>query len=247
MTRNPIKLPIRTDEASAAPVSRTHVNLPNAGNETTHFEIKVVSDVICPWCYVGKRRLEKAITLLGPNAQVKVTWKPFQLNPTMPKAGIDRNEYRKAKFGSLEKSKMLDARLTAVGASEGIAFHLERIARTPNTFDAHRLVWLAQRHDKQDAVVEALFKAYFIDGVDIGATRNLMSIAAAIGIEKATAEKMLATDEGLNEVVAEEEQSKAMGIEGVPGFVVGGIVLFSGAAEPYLMVEAFQNIRLSQR
>jgi predicted DsbA family dithiol-disulfide isomerase len=205
------------------------------------FEIEVVSDVICPWCWVGKRRLEKAIKLLGPEATVKVTWRPFQLNPTMPKNGMARSEYRKLKFGSLDRSQMLDARLTAVAATEGIGFHLDRITRTPNTLNAHRLIWLAQKHDKQDAVVEALFKAYFVDGVDVGEPRNLVSIAAAAGIEKALAEKLLATDEGLKDVIEEEEKFKALGIDGVPGFVVDGEFLFSGAAEPQVMVEAFRQ------
>jgi predicted DsbA family dithiol-disulfide isomerase len=233
---NKINLPI-TEGAPAASAA-----MPVTGDHKLAFEVEVVSDVICPWCYVGKRRLERAIQLLGPNARVKVTWKPFQLNPTMPKGGMARSEYRRAKFGSLERSQMLDARLTAVGASEGIEFHLERIARTPNTFDAHRLIWLAQHQDKQDAVVEALFKAYFTDGVDIGETRNLVAIAVSAGIEEEFVEKMLATDEGLSETVTVEEQFKAMGIEGVPSFVVGGVVLFSGAAEANVMIEAFRPV-----
>jgi predicted DsbA family dithiol-disulfide isomerase len=235
------KLNILGDKSSAnsartAPTSRQSEN-----GRKLAFEVEVVSDVICPWCWVGKRRLEKAIALLGPNAQVTVTWRPFQLNPSMPKEGIDRNAYRMAKFGSLERSKMLDARLTAEGSSEGIEFHLDRIRRTPNTLDAHRLIWLAKKHGKQDAVVEALFKAYFTDGVDVGERENLVPIALAAGIEEALVQRLMATDEGLREVVAEEEQFKAMGIDGVPGFVVIGRFLFSGAAEPQVMVEAFRG------
>jgi predicted DsbA family dithiol-disulfide isomerase len=163
------KLNILTDEARTIPDDApSRIKELDGGERPAAFELDVVSDVICPWCLVGKRRLEKAIALLGPDAQVKVTWRPFQLHPSMPREGIDRNAYRKAKFGSLEHSQMLDARLTAVGATEGIEFRLDRIKCTPNTFDAHRLIWLAQRHDKQDAVVEALFKAYFMDGVDVG-------------------------------------------------------------------------------
>jgi predicted DsbA family dithiol-disulfide isomerase len=230
------------DDASSANSARTAPAVSQIGTaDNIAFEIEVVSDVICPWCWVGKRRLEKAITLLGTDAKVTVTWRPFQLNPSMPKAGIDRNEYRRAKFGSLERSKELDARLTAVGATEGIEFRLDRIQRTPNTLDAHRLIWLAQKHGKQDAVVEALFKAYFVDGVDVGDPKNLVTIAISAGIEKALAEKMLATDEGLRAVVAEEEGFKAIGIDGVPGFVVNGQFLFSGAADPQVMAEAFRH------
>lgn len=240
-----VKLNILGEESTAnsSPTTPESSRVENAGKLT--FEIEVVSDVICPWCYVGKRRLEKAISLLGPDAQVTVTWRPFQLNPSMPKAGIDRNEYRLAKFGSLERSQMLDARLTTVGATEGIEFHFDRIKRTPNTLDAHRLIWLAQRHGKGDAVVEAMFKAYFVDGVDLGQPRNLLAVAVTTGIEKAVVEKLLATDEGLEEVVADEAQFKAMGIDGVPGFVVNGQFLFSGAADPQVMAEAFLRARSS--
>ena len=235
------KLNILGDKTSAnsARTAPTSSQIGHAGKQV--FEVEVVSDVICPWCYVGKRRLEKAITLLGPEAKVTVTWRPFQLNPSMPKAGMDRNEYRIAKFGSLERSQALDARLTAEGASEGIEFHLDRIRRTPNTLDSHRLIWFAQKHGKGDAVVEALFNAYFMDGVDVGERKNLVSIAAATGIEEAQADRLMATDEGLREVVAEEEQFKAMGIDGVPGFIVNSRFLFSGAAEPQVMIEAFEE------
>jgi predicted DsbA family dithiol-disulfide isomerase len=230
-------LPIIGEEILPSSISQI-----NVGDHTKLvFEVEVVSDVICPWCWVGKRRLEKAIVLLGPNAQIKVTWRPFQLNPSMPKEGINRNAYRKAKFGSLEHSQMLDARLTAVAASEGIEFHLDRIKRTPNTFDAHRLIWLAQRHDKQDAIVEALFKAYFVEGVDVGDRRNLVSIAATAGIEASLADNFLASDEGSNDVLDEEEKFRALGISGVPSFVANGVVLFSGAAEPHVLAQAFKR------
>jgi predicted DsbA family dithiol-disulfide isomerase len=233
------RLNILSDKSSAssARTGPTTGRIENTGTPT--FDVQVVSDVICPWCYVGKRRLEKAIRLLGPDAAATVTWRPFQLNPTMPKAGIDRNEYRLAKFGSLERSRVLDARLTAVGVSEGIEFHLDRIKRTPNTLDAHRLIRLAQQHGKQDAMVESLFKAYFVDGLDIGASDTLLAIATAAGMEPASTGKLLATDKGLEEVVAEEMQFKEMGINGVPGFVVNGRYLFSGASEPQVIAEAF--------
>src|ERR1700727_335917 len=127
--------------------------------------ITVISDVICPWCFIGKRRLEKAIAAHG--GPVKVRWLPFQLNPTMPKEGISRREYRTKKFGSWERSQELDARMVAVGNDEGIDFAFDGSARRANTLDAHRLIWLADREGVQDAVVEALFQAYFTGGRDI--------------------------------------------------------------------------------
>jgi predicted DsbA family dithiol-disulfide isomerase len=209
------------------------------------FEVEVVSDVICPWCWIGKRRLEKAIKLLGPEAQVKVTWRPFQLNPTMPREGADRSQYIRAKFGSLERFAAMEERLVEIGAEEGIDFKFGNITRIPNTLDAHRLIRLAQRHAKQDVVVESLFQAYFVDGVDVGDRRQLLGLADAAGIDPALAENFLASEEGLNEVISEERQFKRMGIDGVPGFVVNGDYLFSGAAEPQVMVDGFRQAVLS--
>jgi predicted DsbA family dithiol-disulfide isomerase len=123
--------------------------------------IDVISDVVCPWCFIGKRRLEKAIAILDRQQEVRVRWLPFQLNPQMSKEGTSRRAYRTKKFGSWERSQELDAKVVAVGKSEGINFAFDRIEGTPNTFDAHRLIWLADREGVQDAVVEALFQAYF--------------------------------------------------------------------------------------
>src|ERR1700732_3554952 len=128
--------------------------------------VDVISDVICPWCYIGKRRLEEAVAAFG-REQVRVRWHPFQLNPRMPKEGVNRREYRTAKFGSWERSLALDAQVAAAGRAEGIPFAHEKIERTPNTLDAHRLIWLAEKEGVQNAVVEALFRAYFTEGRDI--------------------------------------------------------------------------------
>src|ERR1700689_4164500 len=129
--------------------------------------VEVISDVICPWCFIGKRRLEKAIAALDGKHECQVRWLPFQLNPAMPKEGISRKEYRIRKFGSWERSMELDAAMIAFGETEGIHFAFDRIERTPNTVDAHRLIWLADQQGRQGAVVEALFVAYFTDGRDI--------------------------------------------------------------------------------
>src|SRR5436305_11403390 len=131
-------------------------------------QVDVISDVICPWCYIGKRRLEKAVIAIEGQHEVRLRWLPFQLNPTMPKEGISRREYRTKKFGSWERSLELDARLIEVGKAEGIDFAFDKMERTPNTLDAHRLIWLADKEGVQGAVVEALFRAYFIEGWDIG-------------------------------------------------------------------------------
>src|ERR1700704_2966728 len=130
--------------------------------------IDIVSDVICPWCFIGKRRFEKALRQAPQTIQAEVHWRPFELNPDMPAEGTDRKLYRTRKFGSWQRSQALDAQLAEAGAGEGILFAFDRMERTPNTFEAHRLIWLAGRQGVQDAVVEALFQAYFINAQDLG-------------------------------------------------------------------------------
>src|SRR6266480_4051312 len=153
--------------------------------------IEVISDVICPWCYIGKRRLEKAIAALDGKHEVRVRWLPFQLNPTMPREGVGRKEYRTKKFGSWERSLELDAQMVAVGETEGIHFAFDRTERTPNTLDAHRLIWLADKQCVQDAVVEALFLAYFTDGRDISNRKTLIDVVAEAGLDRSRADAML--------------------------------------------------------
>src|SRR6267378_6467634 len=144
-------------------------------------KIDVISDVICPWCYVGKRRLEKAIALAGRD-DVRVQWHPFQLNPQIPKAGMNRKEYRTAKFGSWERSLALDAQVKEAGRAEGIPFAFDKIERTPNSLDAHRLIWLAKQDSVQDTVVEALFRAYFSEGRDITSVPTLLDVVSDAGL-----------------------------------------------------------------
>jgi predicted DsbA family dithiol-disulfide isomerase len=159
--------------------------------------IDIISDVICPWCFIGKRRLEKAIATRARQHEFRVRWLPFQLNPTMPKEGISRREYRTRKFGSWERSQELDARVVAVGKDEGIEFTFDRIERTPNTIDAHRLIWLADKEGVQDVVVEALFRAYFTDGRDISNRQTLIDVVAESGLDRLRADAVLKNNDGL--------------------------------------------------
>jgi predicted DsbA family dithiol-disulfide isomerase len=194
---------------------------------TTPPVIEVVSDVVCPWCFIGKRRLTKALALLD-NPAVEVHWKPFELNPGAPKAGMDRAEYRARKFGSAAHARQLEERVAAVAASEGLDMAFDRIARVPNTFDAHRLIWLAGRQGVQDAVVEALFRAYFLDAEDVGDPAVLDRVASTHGLK-------LEADTGAESVRAEEQRARARGIDGVPAFFVAGQHLASGAQPPELL------------
>ena len=199
--------------------------------------IDVISDVICPWCFIGKRRLEKA--LAGRPATVR--WHPFQLNPDMPREGIDRKEYRIRKFGSWERSLELDAQVAAAGRGEGITFDFDRMARTPNTLDAHRIIWLAGERGVQDAVVEALFLAYFTDGRDLSDRATLAEVAAGAGLDRDEVVELLEGDKGLDVVRAGEEQARRIGVSGVPFFVVNGKVALSGAQPPEMFRQAFEQ------
>lgn len=202
---------------------------------STHLRIEVVSDAICPWCWVGKRRLDRALAALAPAISASVTWRPFELNADMPKAGLDRNAYRSRKFGSWEHSQALDAQVAAAAKGDGLDFRHDRMERTPNTIDAHRLIWLAGREGRQDAVVEGLFSAYFHEGRDVGDADVLAAVGTASGLEPARVSAMLASDEGLNEVAAELDRAAGLRVSGVPTVVVNDRPLFSGAIRSELI------------
>lgn len=206
--------------------------------------IDIVSDAICPWCWIGKRNLEAALTTLGAEGQrFEVHWRPFQLNPDMPREGVERDAYRAAKFGSLERSRQLDAQVAEAGAAAGLAFRYDRIRRTPNTLDAHRVIRLAGEGGTavQNLVVEALFRAYFHDGRDIGDRTTLADIAGMAGLDAGAVAEALHSDAGEAEVRAEDEGFRRLGLSGVPTFALEGHVLFSGAMPPDRMAEAFRR------
>src|SRR5712664_4099324 len=197
--------------------------------------IEIVSDVICPWCFIGKRRFEKALRLLQPEIQTSVHWRPFELNPEMPPEGLDRKLYRTRKFGSWERSQALEAQVAEQGAAEGIQFAFDRIERTPNTFEAHRLVWLAGEQGVQDAVVEALFQAYFVDALDLGSREVLAKIATNAGMETAGIRDFLQSERGGPEVRAAELWARRQGVQGVPFFLIEGATAISGAQKPEII------------
>lgn len=193
-------------------------------------KLEVASDVICPWCYIGKRRLERALSLLKNELSPQIRWLPFQLNPGMPKEGVPRAEYRRAKFGSLERSRQLDARVIAEGKSEGIDFAFDRIQRTPNTTQAHRLIALAE---DQNAVVDALFRAYFEEARDIGDPAVLADIAAQCGVK--------GWSERAPDVSALEDEVRAMGISAVPTFIFDRKSGISGAYPAETLAQAIRD------
>ena len=197
-------------------------------------EIDVVSDTICPWCYVGKRRLERALAGFDAD-EVRVRWHPFQLNPDLPREGMDRAEYVAAKFGGAEAARAVYDRIREAGAEEGIAFAFERMPRTPNTFASHRVVRFAAREGRQDETVEALFRAVFMNGRDIGDFETLVDVGAECGIDPVALAEHLAGAEEADALRAEEERSRRMGVTGVPFFIIGGRYAVTGAQDPAVL------------
>lgn len=208
--------------------------------------IDIVSDAICPWCYIGKRQLESALAMLDAEGMTfSVHWNPFQLNPDMPKQGRDRAAYRAEKFGSAEKSAELDQRITEAGAAVGLAFRTDLIARTPNTIDAHRLIWLAGEHGVQDAAMEAVFRAYFVEGRDIGDP----AVLAECGAEAGLRDVAVFLDGELAEADMREADQAARdaGVSGVPSFFLDGYNLFSGAMPAETIAGALRHARATLR
>lgn len=202
--------------------------------------IEIASDVVCPWCYIGKRRLEKALAQLGGEIETRIEWLPFQLNPAMPEGGMARADYRRAKFGSLERGRALDARVAQEGAGEGIAFAFDRMQRTPNTAAAHRLIDLAQAQGKVDRVVDALFHAYFEEALDIGYAAVLEGIAGEHGIR--------AWPEGVDSARVQENEARVreLGISGVPTFIFDRKTGISGAYPPETLMRTIRGAASSR-
>jgi predicted DsbA family dithiol-disulfide isomerase len=209
---------------------------------TAGLRIDIVSDAICPWCYIGKRQLERAlVTLEQEGLHFSVHWNPFQLNPDMPKEGRDRIAYRAWKFGSAERARELDERVAGAASAVGLNFRQDLMLRTPNTLDAHRLIWLAGKEGVQDAVVENLFVAYFTQGRDVGEADVLADCAAEAGMDRAAVADFLGGDGAAQEMLAADRAAREAGVSGVPSFFLDGYGLYSGAMPAETMVEALRK------
>jgi predicted DsbA family dithiol-disulfide isomerase len=210
--------------------------------DTVGTRIDIVSDAICPWCYIGKRHLEQALAKLADDGLTfQVHWNPFQLNPDMPKEGRDRAAYRAWKFGSAEKATALDQRITEAAAGAGLAFRTDLMTRTPNTIDAHRLIWLAGQNGVQDAAMEAVFRAYFIEGRDIGEHAVLADCAAEAGLQRQVVLDFLTGDLADKEMRAADRAAREAGVSGVPSFFLDGYSLFSGAMPAETIASALRR------
>jgi predicted DsbA family dithiol-disulfide isomerase len=203
-------------------------------------KIDIVSDAICPWCYIGKRRLEQALAQ-APQPDLELGWRPFQLNPDMPAEGMDRQAYLRAKFGD-ESGRSYD-RIAAVGREVGIPFAFDRIKRTPNTILAHRLIRYSTREHHQDEMVETLFRAYFTEGEDIGNPETLARLAGTAGLDPSLIEVYLQGAEDDDTIRAEDAFARQIGISGVPCFIIDRQYAISGAQPAEAFLEVFDLAR----
>ena len=201
-------------------------------------KIDIIADTICPWCYVGKKRFDRALAL-RPQEELQVGWRAFQLNPSMPKQGMDRKEYVAEKFGGLERARSVHGSLEAAGAEEGIKFNFRSIERTPNSVDSHRLVRYAATLGVQTAIVNAIFEAYFLDGKDIGEINILAEIARDVGLDHTEILEFLLSDQDVKTILAEDELARRIGVNGVPCFIVDRKYAVSGAQSPEVLVQVF--------
>jgi predicted DsbA family dithiol-disulfide isomerase len=194
--------------------------------------IDVVSDIVCPWCYIGKRRLEKAIDELSADFDVEVEYHPFELNPALPQSGTPAKEYLMEKFGGEDRYDQITGRVSQVAADDGLHFDFEKQRVSPNTRKAHVLVALASAHGRQQLLVEALFKAYFTDGIDLSDDNNLKLIATSVGLPEEEVAMALADPNALTAIESEEKEMYKLGISGVPFYIINKKFGISGA-QPY--------------
>lgn len=218
------------------------MNIVDDRSEAGRRRVDVVFDTVCPWCYVGARRLGQALAA-RPEVRASVRWRPFLLNPDMPPEGMDREAYLSAKFGTRSQVRRTHDAILRAGASAGIAFAFERITRTPNAVNSHRFIRHAARWGKAAAAVEAVFRAYFADGRDIGEIATLVEIGRSLGLEAAPLEAHLQGQADVAWVYQENARAHALGINGVPVFVFDREHAISGAQAPEVLVRVLDAAR----
>jgi predicted DsbA family dithiol-disulfide isomerase len=210
------------------------------------FQIVVISDVVCPWCFIGKRNLEHALDTWRakhPDETPAVRWHPFQLNPQLPGSGVPRKQYLENKFGGPDRAREIYARVSAAGKRTGIDFAFDDIQVQPNTIDAHRLMHYAGEHGKQNEMAEAIFRRYFMEGADLSDRQTLADIAEQAGLNRKEAAAYLAGDTDRALIEEQDRRARAIGVEGVPFFIFNQRIALSGAQPPEVIVEAMEKAR----
>lgn len=203
--------------------------------------IEIISDPICPWCYIGKTRFEAALKQ-RPDHALEVSWKPFQLNPNMPSEGMDRREYLERKFGGAQGANQVYSDIVKTAKATGLDIDIDKIKRTPNTIDAHRLIHWAGVEGVQNEAVAALFVANFEKGKDISDPAVLAEIAESVGMDRAVTERLLASDAEIIETRAYDEKAREMGVSGVPTFLIDGQYVVSGARDTAFWIDLIDEI-----
>jgi predicted DsbA family dithiol-disulfide isomerase len=204
---------------------------------TAPLVIDVVSDVVCPWCFIGKARLEQALEL-RPDIPVDINWRPYFLNDWIPREGISRDEYLTKKFGSPDRYKGIAGRVAAAAKAEGLTYAVDKIARQPNTLDCHRLILWARNIGAAGAMKQRLMQLYFTEGADLTDREVLVKAAADCGMDADLTRDLLSGEQDVDRVTQEAEQAKQAGIDGVPCFILGGVLAVSGAQEPAYLADA---------
>ena len=213
----------------------------SASPQSAPLQIDVISDVVCPWCFIGKRRLEKALST-KPYIPVEVRFRPYFLNPWVPRAGISREEYLTTKFGSVEKYKGIATRVTAAAASEGLTYAVDKIKRQPNTLDCHRLIRWADQTGQAAQMKQRLMDLYFTEGGDLTDVNVLVQAAADCGLEAGKVRQMLASDQDVAQIEQDANAAKDAGIDGVPTYIFGGVAAVSGAQAPEMLARAIEQV-----
>jgi predicted DsbA family dithiol-disulfide isomerase len=208
--------------------------------------IDVISDVVCPWCFIGKRRLEKALAL-KPGILVEVHWQPYFLNDWIPREGIAREDYLTKKFGSPERYKGIAQRVSAAAAAEGLTYASDKMKRQPNTLDCHRLIHWAEAIGKAAEMKQKLMDLYFTQGADLTDCETLVKAAADVGLGAGDVRKRLASDEDIAQIEQEAQAAKEAGIDGVPCFIFGGKFSVSGAQAPEYLADAIERMAQTAR
>ena len=210
------------------------------------FQIDIISDVVCPWCFIGKRNLERALDAWRakyPDEAPVVRWHPFQLNPQLPASGVPRSQYLENKFGGPARAKEIYARVSAAGSRAGIDFDFDAIQVQPNTIDAHRLLHFSAERGKQDEMAEAIFRRYFLEGADLSSAEVLADIAQQAGLDRDEAAAYLASATDRELIEEQDRRARAIGVEGVPFFIFNQRLALSGAQPPEVIVDAMEKSR----
>ncbi|MBV6487694.1 MAG: DsbA family oxidoreductase [Burkholderiaceae bacterium] len=215
-------------------------------NENGILVIDVVSDVVCPWCFIGKKRIEKAMAL-RPDIPVTLRFHPYFLNDWIPREGISREDYLTTKFGSVERYAEIAQRVAATAADEGLVYAMDRIGRQPNTTDCHRLILWAGRNGNAPAMKQRLMELYFTEGADLTDRAVLAQAAADCGLDREETLRRLGTDEDVDTVTRQAQAAKEAGIDGVPCFIFGGVLAVSGAQAPDYLAGAMERALEEQR